>query len=102
MREEATVSGNRCRGIQAIMGNTLSSRAAIPDISTVLPEEFVLTIKPHRLWGACYNSVDNGLISPIQYTRTIFPDRGLWLEVYREGTSEQYTFNYIKVEIHEH
>ena len=105
MREEA--SGNRCHGIQAIMGDTLSSSAcaAIPGathISPVLPEELVLTIKPHQLWGVCYNTVDTGLISPIQYTRTIFPDRGLWLEVYREGTNEQHTFNYIKVEIHEH
>ena len=103
MREEA--SGNRCRGIEALMGNTLSSRVGIPGathVSTILPEEFVLTLKPHQLWGLCYNSADTGLISTIQFTRTLFPDRGLWLEVYREHSSEQFTFNYIKVEIHEH
>lgn len=50
MREEA--SGNRCRGMQAIMGDTLNSRTGIPGathVSTVLPEEFVLTLKPHQL-----------------------------------------------------
>lgn len=103
MREESL--GTRCRGIQAAMGDTLSSRAAFQGVShtsDILPEQFVMTIKPHRLWGVCYHAVDTGIISPIRFTRTLFPDRGLWLEVYRENSSEQYTFNYIKVEIHEH
>ena len=95
--------GNRCRGVQATMGDTLTALGVIsgaPHISSILPEEFILTIKLRRLWGSCYNSVDSGAISPVQYTRTVFPNRGLWLEVYREHTSETYTFNYIKVELH--
>ena len=95
--------GNRCRGAQAIMGNTLTSMATFsgaPHISSTLPEEFVLTIKLRRTWGSCYNSVDSGAISPVRYTRTVFPNRGLWLEVYRNSLSDQYSFNYIKVELH--
>jgi len=95
--------GNRCRGVQAIMGDTLTSLGVIsgaPHISSTLPEEFVLTIKLRRQWGSCFTSVDSGVISPVQYTRTVFPNRGLWLEVYRQNTGETYSFNYIKVELH--
>jgi len=102
MREEAT--GNRCRGRQATMGNILTSTSIISGathISTVLPEEFVLTIKPHRFWGSCYNSADSGLISPVRFSQTLSVSRGLWLEMYRENTNERYTISYIKVEIHE-
>ena len=102
MREEST--GNRCRGRVATMGNVLSSISTVSGathISSVLPDEFVLTVKPQRFWGSCYNSADSGMIYPVRYTRTISASRGLWLEVYRESTSERYTFNYIKVEIHE-
>ena len=101
MREEA----DRCRGMEAIMGSAYTSLVnVLPGAShdsTILPEQFVLTIKPSQKWGSCYNSVDSGVISPVSYTRTINLDQGLWLEVYREGSHEQYVFNYIKVEIHE-
>ena len=100
LREEA----DRCRGMQATMGTTYSSAQFFPGAghsSTILPEQFVLTIKPSQQWGSCYNSVDSGVISPVAYTRTINLDQGLWLEVYRENTNEQYVFNYITVEIHE-
>jgi len=102
MREEGI--RDCCRGIQATMGDTFSSSRTIPGVthtSTVLPEEFVISIKPHRRWGSCYTAIDSGLISPIGYTRSISPCQGLWLEVYRENVNEQYTINYIKVDIHE-
>jgi len=100
LREEA----DRCRGYEASMGTIYSSVRAISGAahsSSILPEQFVLTIKPSQKWGSCYNSVDSGVISPVSYTRSINLNRGLWLEVYKEGFSEQYVFNYIKVEIHE-
>ena len=86
------------------MGSTATARKAYPGAShnsSILLEQFVLTIKPSQKWGSCYNSVDSGVISPVAYTRSINLDQGLWLEVYREGSNEQYVFNYIKVEIHE-
>ena len=100
MREEA----DRCRGMEAVMGSTATARKVYPSAShnsSILPEQFVLTIKPSQKWGSCYHSADSGLISPVAYTRSINLDQGLWLEVYREGSNEQYAFNYIKVEIHE-
>ena len=100
MREEA----DRCQGVEAIMGSTALSRKTFPGAnhnSSILPELFVLTIKPSQKWGSCYNSVDSGVISPVAYTRSINLDQGLWLEVYRENTNERYVFNYIMVEIHE-
>ena len=96
MREEAV----RCQGIQGSMGNVLSSyikRGGASHESSTLPEEFVLTIKPSSYWGSCYFAVDSGLISPVYFRK------GLWLELYGEGTNERYLINYmcIIVEIHE-
>ena len=99
MREEAI----RCRGIQGTMGDVLGSRltrGGASHQSSTLPEEFVLTIKPNEYWGSCYFAVDSGLISPVTYSRRIYPQQGLWLEVYSEDR-ERYLFNYIIVEIHE-
>ena len=102
MREES--SADRCRGIQAIMGDTYTSYAPIDGAnheSNFLPEQFVMTMKPSQRWGSCYDAIDSGVISPVSYTRSISLNKGLYLEVYREDTSEQYVFNYIMVEIHE-
>ena len=101
MREEAT----RCQGIQGTMGDALPSRLIRPGgashQSSILPEEFVLTIKPTEYWGSCYFAADSGLISPTTYSGRINPQRGLCLEVYAEDSTEKYLFNYIIVEIHE-
>ena len=100
MREEAV----RCQGIQGIMDDvlgSLSTRGGASHESSILPEQLVLTIKPTEYWGSCYFAVDSGLISPVSYSRRIYPQQGLWLEVYAEHSSEKYLFNYISVEIHE-
>ena len=100
MREEAV----RCQGIQGLMGNTLTSRSTrggASHASSILPEEFVLTMAPTQRWGSCFFAVDSGLISPVYYTQRIYPDQGLWLEVYGENYNEYYTINYIIIEIHE-
>ena len=102
MRDESTAV--RCQGIQGTMGdylNSRSTRGGASHQSSLLPEEFVLTIKPTEYWGSCYFATDSGLISPVTYSRWIDPRKGLWLEVYAEGISEKYLFNYIIVEIHE-
>ena len=100
MREEAI----RCQGIQGTMGEVLSSvssRGGASHQASILPEQFDIIIKPTEYWGSCYFAADSGLISPVSYSRRIYPQRGLWLEVYAEGTRERYLFNYIIVEIHE-
>ena len=102
IREEP--SAHRCRGIQAVMGNKLSSLNAYvgsPHNSTFLPEQFVFTLKPSQGFGSCYSAIDNGLITPVGYTRQMSIDKGLSIEVYREDAHEEYTLNYILVEIHE-
>ena len=102
MRDES--SAVRCQGVQGTMGDVLGSRSTrggASHQSSILPEEFVLTIKPTEYWGSCHFAVDSGLISPVTYSRRIDPRKGLWLEVYAEHTSERYVFNYITVEIHE-
>ncbi|XP_065916429.1 uncharacterized protein [Dysidea avara] len=93
-----------CNGMQATMGETLSSVASFsgsPHQYSILPEEIVLTLKPSQRWGSCFIAANSGVISPVKYTRSIHPDQGLWLEVYREDSGERYTFIYIKIEIHE-
>ena len=100
MREEAV----RCRGIQGLMGDVLSSRltrGGASHESSILPEQFVLSINPSKNWGSCYFAVDSGLISPVSYTRRVDPRKGLWLELYGESKNERYLINYIIVEIHE-
>ena len=100
MREEA----DRCRGIQGSMGDVLTSFFAFngaSHTSSVLPEEFILTISPSKYWGSCYFAVDSGLISTTHYSRRLNLSKGLWLELYGEGTSERYLINYIILEIHE-
>ena len=75
--------GYRCRGIQGTMGDVSSStsRDGVLHQASILPEQFVLTIKPTEYWGSCYFAVDSGLISPVDYSGRINPQRGLWLEV---------------------
>ena len=94
----------RCQGIEGTMGDVLGARSIIPGTyheSYILPDQFDIIIKPNEDWGSCYFAADSGLISPVTYSRKIYPQRGLWLEVYAEGTHERYLFNYIIVEIHE-
>jgi len=101
MREEAI----RCRGIEGTTGSTLQSRNTFPGAqhtSEVLPEQFTMILKPAERWGSCYHSADSGIISPVYFSRSLNPSHGLYLEVYREGPSENYTFNYIIVEIYEY
>ena len=101
MREESSI---HCRGIQGLMGEVISSRSTRGGASysaSILPEEFVITLAPSERWGSCYSALASGLISPVTYTRYLYLDQGLWLEVYAEDTSERYLFNYIIVEIHE-
>jgi len=100
MRDESV----RCRGVQGVMGTTLSSEttySGASHISKQLPEQFTMIIKPSERWGSCYHSVDSGVISPVYYSRYPYLTEGLYLEVYREGTSERFTFHYIIVEIYE-
>ena len=92
-----------CDGIQASMGDIMNNDKDFdgPSPETrILSEEFTLTINPSQKWGLCFFAADSGTISPVSYTQTINLDQGLWLEVYREGHSEEYVINYIIVEIH--
>lgn len=94
----------RCEGIQAYMGDEMTGDKdfdAPRSETRILSEEFVLIISPSQQWGSCYFAADSGLISPVSYTQSISLDQGVWLEVYREGSSEEYVINYIIVEIHE-
>jgi len=102
IREEP--SAHRCRGIQAVMGDKLTSMSSFVGSahnSTFLSEQFILTLKPSQGFGSCYSAIDSGLISPVGYKREMSLNKGLFLEVYREDTHEKYVFNYILVEIHE-
>ena len=94
-----------CRSVEGIMGDTiaLSPRqgGTVYAASTLLPEEFVVTLAPSRKWGSCFSSIANGLLSSATYDQDINLNERLWLEVYGEDINEQYEFNYIILEIHE-
>ena len=94
----------QCRGVQGLMGDTMTGYSYFSGTSgqsTIESEEFTLTISPSQRWGSCYYAGDSGIISPISYSQYIYLDRGLWLEAYRESSSERYVINYIIVDIHE-
>ena len=101
-REENSM---HCRGVQGIMGDFIDKFSRQTGVthsaSTLLPEEFVLTLAPSRKWGSCFSPIGNGLLSLATYTPEINLNERLWLEVYGEDVNEQYEFNYIIVEIHE-
>jgi len=94
-----------CRGIEGSMENTLNNRYVHDQpshSSKPIPEQFTMILNPSERWGSCYHSVDSGVISPTYFSRyRPYLTKGLHLEVYRESTSEQYTFNYIIVEVFE-
>ena len=70
--------------------------------TSFLPEQFVMTIQPSQRWGSCYTASDGAWDDFSNwYEQSIFLDRGLWLEVYREDNDEKLSINYISVEIHE-
>ena len=101
-RDENSV---HCRGIEGAMGERLTGYStksgAVHPASDQLPEEFVLILAPSQKWGSCFSSIANGLASPAAYGQDINLNERLWLEVYAEGTTERYLFNYIIVEMHE-
>ena len=101
-REEDSM---HCRGVQGMMGDFIDKfsrqNGVTYSASTLLPEEFVVTLAPSRKWGSCFSSIANGLLSSATYDQDINLNERLWLEVYGEDINEQYEFNYIIVEIHE-
>ena len=98
-------SGPHCRGIQGRVGTTLSLRTVAVGTSsstTALPEQFTMVINPSERWGTCYHGSDAGVISLASYTCPYLAlTNGLYLEMYREGTTEHYALNYVIVEIHQ-
>ena len=98
-------NGPHCQGIQGRIGSSLDNRrtfAGKTSSSSILPEEFTMIINPYERWGTCYHASDTGVISLASYTCSYLTlTKGLYLEVYRESTSEHYVFNYIIVEIHQ-
>ena len=98
-------NGPHCRGIQGRVGNILSPRTTFTGKSsstTALPDEFVMIINPSERWGTCYHASDTGVISLVSYTcSSLLLSNGLYLEMYRESTSEHYVLNYIIVEVHQ-
>ena len=100
-REEDSI---HCQSVEGIMGDHIAIWSILVgtsySASTLLPEEYILTLVPSRKWGSCFSSIGNGLISPAIYDQHINLTERLWLEVYREDYGERYEFNYIIVEIH--
>jgi len=86
------------------MGNSYSSSRLLSGPtrhSSTLQEQCTLSFKPSQRRGSCYSASDSGVITPVSYTQSIFPNQGMWLEMYKEDGGEKYAINYIKVEIHE-
>ena len=104
-RDKSTyTSGSPCHGFQGTSGTFLGSVVWIspfsPKVSdSFYPGQFVITLKLDERWGSCYTAHDGGFVKTTTFTKRLMLDKGLTLEVYKQGASETVGIKYIEVTI---
>jgi len=93
-----------CHGFQGTSGTSLSTRVWInsssPKVSdSFYPGQFVITLKLNERWGSCYTAHDGGFVKTTSFTKRLMLDKGLSLELYKQGASEKAGIKYIEVTI---
>ena len=61
--------------------------------------EITIQIKPNDQWGSCHTEHDEGHVNIVSYQRRLDFTKGLYLQMYRDGTGEKYYIEYIAVDI---
>ena len=62
--------------------------------------EITIRIKPNDRWGSCHTEHDEGHVNIVNYQHTLDMTKGIYFQMYREGTTEKYYLNYIVATIH--
>jgi len=75
--------------------------ATVSSTSKNNPDQFELTIKPSETFGSAYCAIDDGHKIVAQYSKSLKLSKGLWFEMYRDKSNEEYTINYIEVTVYE-
>lgn len=93
----------------AVEGDFARARLRNPNIdvattvtstANINPDQFEITLKPSELYGTAFSSIDFGHKIVALYSDSLNLSKGLWLDVYRFMSNEEYRINYIEVEIY--
>ena len=93
-----------CHGFEGTSDTSLSGSGWIDSPPTKVsdsfyPGQFVITLKLNERWGSCYTAHDGGFVKTTTFTKRLMLNRGLTLEVYKDGSSEKSGIKYIEVTI---
>ncbi len=92
-----------CLGAEGVPGSTLTSirrTGATPKpTDSFYPGQYDFTIKLDERWGSCYTAHDGGFVKTAGYNNRLMLNKGLTLEVYKEGSGERVGIKFIKVVI---
>ena len=72
-------------------GTLVSSRA--------FSSEITIQVKPKSQWGSCHTEHDEGLVNIVNYQSKLDFTKGLYLQMYRDTSSEKYRIEYIVVNV---
>ena len=92
-----------CNGKEGLSGTQLTvgkytSLTPRPSDS-FYPGRFVFTLKLDERWGSCYTAHDGGFVKTTGYNNRLMLNKGLTLEVYKEGKKEGVGIKFIEVTV---
>ena len=95
-------TGPPCHGFEGTSGTSLSEHGWIsyssPKVSdSFYPGQFMITLKLDERWGSCYTAHDGGRTTA--FTKRLMLNKGLTLEVYKNGGYEKSGIKCIEVTI---
>ena len=98
------LSSSPCHGVEGTSGTTLTGIRLISNSSprptdSFYPGQFVFTLKVDERWGSCYTAHDGGFVKTAGYSSQLMLNKGLTLEVYKEGAGDRVGIKYIKFAI---
>ena len=93
-----------CFGYEGTSGTTLNGRRYITQSSprpsdSFYPGQFVITLKLDEHWGSCYTAHDGGFLKTAVYNNRLMLNKGLTLEVYKQGSNEKVGIKFIEVTV---
>ena len=96
-------SSASCYGNEGTSGTTLTgSRLINPSpkpSDSFYPGQFIVTLKLDERWGSCYTAHDGGFVKTAVYNNRLMLNKGLTLEVYKQGSNEKVGIKYIEVTV---
>lgn len=91
-----------CFGIEGTSGDILKGTEEKEATSSQIsdrfyPDEFVFTLKVHKLRGSCFTAQDGAYNKTALYSERLKLSNGLTLEIYKGGEHERVGIKYIEV-----